>query len=232
MSEVDAGLLPGLRQSGERTDLFRRQQSQQRGGAGHIENRAGKSADPGGARDHLARVVNLAAEDRGHFQSDKSEGDLRPKIQAVEVQVGHQMKAGGQSVARCDGDAEYHQQRGEQIAGGPAQNAGPFTRAQAHQVQKESQPKRRERGRNSIARVFGIANAGWAEHVAGNRRTGEQQRGEVANIADEVEPGAQESMPIAEGAFGPDVEPAFLRKLLAQARDHQSARQEESESSH
>ncbi len=123
------------------------------------------------------------------------------------------MKASGRSAVPGDGNSERDQQSREQIAGSGDQNAAPFADTQPDQVQTECRQESGQGDGDCVPRIFRIADARWTEHKAGHRHPREQQRRKIANIADEVEPRAQEAVPVSKGLFCPDIEATLLGKL-------------------
>ncbi len=95
----------------------------------------------------------------------------------------------------------------------------PFAHADAANVQQRREPQQAYGEQEEEDAILGEAGNTLGTGISQNAAQIEQERGQVEHIGGPISPAAHEAMEIAEGLFGPHVEPALGRIAVRELDD-------------
>src|SRR6185437_13393465 len=101
---------------------------------------------------------------------------------------------------------------------------------ESNDVQPDRNPERHHRGNQDVGPVVHQGGIAPSDDVGADDRGRHQQVGIVEDVVHPIGPATHEPVSIAEGAFGPEVNPAFLGKAGGEITDRQALRDEKQES--
>src|SRR5215831_1936049 len=207
-----------------------RDQHQHRQGSDDVHRGNQHASSVYGARQGALRIAHLGAHCGDEFESGKRESNLRPEIYGAPIPRGHHItetEVRHRSLPHPKQTRDANQQQQRQICARPSGILQPLAHIESDDVQHDRNEQQPQGDQQKKCAIMLQPRATLTNHVRAHRSAREQQSRKIEHRVNPIAPSRDEAVKVPERFFGPNVQPAFMRKSRGQFIDHQRGRNKE-----